>query len=199
MFLFQAVGVDPMWAYLIIAAVAVTLAVIARRKYQKAWECGPGCICGGENVRARQSVGAAYGQQQSAPLVIQAPQPIYQQQPTPQIIVLQAPPQIIPQQQAPQVVYVQAPQPQYAPAPQPQVVMIPAQTTPQYQPREIYQQPAQLASYYPGPEPIAAEYAPEIRYLPPAQLVGQFPPASASTIEEARRRWVEHEQPGRRR
>src|SRR6266542_3454290 len=73
--------------------------------------CGPGCICGGENLRARQQV-VIYAQQS---------QPNYQQQP--QIIYVQTPQQQPTPQQAPQIVYLQAPpqsQPQYLPAPQDQ-------------------------------------------------------------------------------
>jgi hypothetical protein len=152
--------------------------------------CGPGCICGGENVRARQQV-VIYGQQ---------PQPNYQQQP--QVIYVQAPPQQIPQPQVPQVIYLQAPpqpQPQYLPAPQDQrqARYLPAPQT-AYQPEPPvyvpqYHDPQERQSYYPGPEPYFEDYQPDypqqrpVRQIPPAR-VQYLPPAPVSPANEVRRR-----------
>jgi hypothetical protein len=152
--------------------------------------CGPGCICGGENLRARQQI-VIYGQQ---------PQPNYQQQP--QVIYVQVPPQQIAPAQAPQVIYLQAPpqpQPQYLPAPQDQrqVRYLPAPQTayqpepPIYAPQHHPQQAPQ--SYYAGPEPYFEEYQPEYqqpqpaRQIPPAR-VQYLPPAPVSPANEVRRR-----------
>jgi hypothetical protein len=202
MLLFQAVGVDPMWAYLIIGGIAVALAIAARRKYRKAWECGPGCICGGENLRTYQN---AVAQQQSpAPLVIQAPQPMAYQQPAPQIIVLQAPgPQMLPQAQ-PQIIMLQAPapQPQYQQPQAPQIHYLPAPEpratySPTYQPT-----PQAPMSYYLGHTPEPADYPQEVHYLQPAQVVGQLPPPRADEIRaayEARRNFEREREEMRRR
>lgn len=153
--------------------------------------CGPGCICGGENLRARQQV-VIYGQQ---------PQPNYQQQP--QIIYVQVPPQQIQQPQAPQVIYLQAPpqpQPQYLPAPQDQrqVRYLPVPQTayqpdpPVYVPQHHDQQ--QRQSYYAGyfPEPdddYQQHYQPQqqVRHIPPAR-VQYLPPAPVNPANEVRRR-----------
>jgi hypothetical protein len=213
----------------IIALVALALIAAKVISYfrQPIPECGPGCICGGENVRARQEHSNSV--LPSSPVIIQQPAPVMQ--PQPMIILVQQPaPQMMAPTQ-PQVIYLPAPQPQaqpqqplYLPAPEPardyyderakerqreatvrgnknragkespEVANLPpldsgkardqvAKTvgvsgkTIDYEPQ----------SYYPGP--TVEDYQPEVHYLPPQQPVGQLPPARASDIEEARRKW----------
>jgi hypothetical protein len=169
-----------------ILAVAIPAALIARyivrdrremRELEQQARCGPGCICGGENVRAYQHAvanqQAAYIQAPPQMIYVQAPAPVYLSAPQPQVVYLPSPRYMQDQAQIP----VQA-QPRYLPAAR-------RVQPPQYQPREHYAPPPQPMTYYPGPEPDYPEY--QQHYLPPARIVGQLPPASASDIEEARR------------
>jgi hypothetical protein len=103
-------------------------------------------------------------------------------------------------QAQPQIIVIQQPAPQPVYQPQPQVIYLPAPT---YQPQQVngqnVQQPIRGGapqSYYPGPEP---DYPQEVYYLPPSQPIGQLPPARASDISEARRRFeIEREEMQRR-
>lgn len=164
--------------------------------------CGPGCICGGENVQARRPISA----QAPQPMMIYQPQPqapMIIQQPTPQIIYLQAPtPQVVYQPQ-PQPIYIQAPPQQHQarqiPAPQsaaPHPWQHPDHPPQTHVPQRHDQQPT---SYYPGYAPEPEDYQPEVRYLPPSQPVGQFPPPRASAIDEARRAFEKEREMERRR
>jgi hypothetical protein len=183
-----------------ILAVAIPAALIARwivrdrremRELERQARCGPGCICGGENVRARQN----------APPVIQAPQPVYQQQPQPQIIVFQQPaPQVMCQPQA-QIYYLPAQQPHAAyPPTQPQRIYLRTPDTAYAPyPQTAHPQAQQPMSYYPGQGPGPTDYPQEAYYLPPSQPVGYLPPPRASAIDEARRRFeIELEEMKRR-
>jgi hypothetical protein len=176
-----------------ILAIAIPAILIGRwivrevketREINQQIRCGPGCVCGGENIRARQDI-VVYAQQ---------PQQTYQQQP--QIIYMQSPPPPL----EPQVIYIQAPpQPQYLPSPQDQrqVRYLPAPQT-EYQPDPaIYapqHHPQQAPqSYYPGPAPIVEEYQPDYpqpqpaRQVPPAHIQ-YIPPAPISPRDEVERR-----------
>jgi hypothetical protein len=187
-----------------VLAAAIPLALIARcivRQVKETRElnerirrpvdcCGAGCICGGENLRARQQI------------VVHMGQPNYQQQP--QVIYIQTPQQQPAPPQSPQIVYLQAPQ-----QPQPQPMCLPA---PQDQRQVRYLPAPQMAyqpdppiyasqwhpqqapqSYYPGPAPIVEEYKTDYPHqqtapqLPPAR-VQYLPPALVNVANEVRRR-----------
>jgi hypothetical protein len=79
------------------------------------------------------------------------------------------------------------PQIHFLPPQQPQIVYLPS-APPQYQPTPQPQAKPPV-SYYPGHSPEPTDYPQEIYYLPTSQPVGQLPPARASDIDEARRRF----------
>jgi hypothetical protein len=179
------------WGPILAAGILAGFLLAGRRGWKRAEaECGePGCICGGERARAYREMRLAAPQSQ--------PQYQYQQQSV-----------YVPQQQpiymqAPQPIYIQVPQPEirYLPTQQPIYLQSPPQSPPMYLPAPQDQRPAPQAiytpypqaqapqSYYAGPPPIVEEYQPEVYYLPAQQPVGQLPPARASAIDEARRRF----------
>lgn len=189
------------WGPLLAVGILAGFLLAGRRGWKRAEaECGPGCICGGENLRRQEQTTALIQAQQQtpAPIVIHAPTSAYQPQQQPQIIVLQAPAPA-PQQYAaqPQIIYLQAPesQPRQLPAPQPIVRYEPAPE--RYAPQETYSPPVAPQSYYPGPEIVIEDY--QQPQLPPGSA-RYLPPASSAEIKELRRRHqVEKKEMERRR
>lgn len=187
-------GSGDFWGWVIGGAVIAAIAGTAWYKMRQIEKgCGSaGCIDGGYVFPFRDVQQAP--QQQPQTIYLQQQPSVYQVLAQPQVIYVQQSPPMYLQSPPPQIHYLSAPQqaPQMHPQAPPAAHYLPAAPA-HYQPSPQPAYPSrQPMSYYPGYspdlDPYIEEYQP-VYSLPARQPVGQLPPARASAIDEARRRF----------